>query len=301
MIEGDSIRMPLQMADGMDLRLAKTVISKRSTGPYKDAADLVGRMFNYKGESYKYPESMPSNLFSGKMPGYNFVLPAFSPRGLFTKKDLDEFSSKIRACMLCELGGFSRKIVPIEFGGSNVLVVGEAPGRDEVRRGRPFVGPSGKLVDEVLSKYGVSGKRLSWSNVCHCRMPFGLKGLPPPIPKVRSDELAVGCPWLEQELVMLKPPLVLAVGKKAWERLGGEDSITKANGTVVEIGGTKIVACIHPAFVLRDVNRRADFETAIEKFCDLYRSLFPDEPKSDDRRLPDEASVTARFRQLMGE
>lgn len=297
-IEDDSIRMPLQMADGMDLRLAKTVIAKRAKTPYKDAADLVSRLYNYKGEAYKYPESMPSNLFSGKMPGYNFVLPAFSPRGMFLKKELDAFIVKERGCTLCRLGGYSKK-VPIDFGGSNVMVVGEAPGRDEVRRGRPFVGASGQLVDGALAKYGVSGKRLSWSNTCHCMPPKSKNGLPAAMTSDEIEPLLIGCPLLEEELAMLKPPLILAVGKRAWTRLGGEGTITKANGNVIEVAGTKIVACLHPAFVLRDISRRPDFDAAIEKFCDLYRSLFPDEQPSDERRVPDEIPMWVRARQLL--
>ena len=114
-----------------------------------------------------------------------------------------------------------------------------------------------------------------------------------------ADEHAAACPWIDDEIKFLKPPLILAVGKKAWARLvNPRDSITKVNATVSVVDGTKIVACLHPAFVMRDDTRRPDFEAAIEKFAGLCKILYPDD--SPERRLPEEISMSVRARAILG-
>jgi DNA polymerase III subunit alpha len=302
-IEGNAIIMPLTMADGMDLRLAKLVMKKRvellsgKPLPYRDEDDMHKRL-----AGYKYPEYMVTSLFSGLMPGQNFAREAFNPRGIYTKTDLDEFTKKEGFCTLCP---FSKKdickygVVPIEFGATNVMVVGEAPGWEESKKHRPFVGASGRMLDSVFMRFGVNSKKLTWTNVSHCQPPF-LKGtVGEAMTRSEAERHAAECPWLDDEIKMLRPPLILAVGKKAWSRLVDKrESITKANATVRDVNGTKVVGCLHPAFVMRDESRKADFETAIQKFAELYKILYPNE--TPERRLPEEISMAVKARSILG-
>lgn len=301
-IEEKSIVMPLTMADGMDLRLAKLIMRKRldSAGkdhPYKDEDDMRKRL-----HGYKYPEYMIPSLFSGHMPGQNFAREAFNPRGIYTKADLEGFVKNEGLCTLCP---FSKKdvckygVVPIEFGQTNVMVVGEAPGWEESKKHRPFVGASGRMLDSVFMKYGVNSKRLSWTNVSHCQPPFIKGGAGEVMSRADAEKYAAECPWLDDEIKFLKPPLILAVGKKAWSRLVDKrESITKANATVRDVNGTKVVGCLHPAFVMRDESRKADFEAAIQKFAELYKILHPDD--TPERRLPEEVSMAVKARSILG-
>jgi uracil-DNA glycosylase family 4 len=295
--DGNTILMPLQMADGVDLRIAKLILTKRGTKPFVDEEDVKKRLVGYK-----YPDHMIKSLFSGRMPGQNFVYDTFNPRGIFTKKDLDEFVKTEACCNKCP---FAQKeicqhgVVPIEFGTSNIMVVGEAPGWDESKKHRPFVGPSGHMLEGAFLKHGVNPKRLSWTNVSHCKPPFIAQGADQPMTRAKADEYAAACPWLDDEIKFLKPPLILAVGKKAWGRLvSTRDSITKVNATVRDVNGTKIVGCLHPAFVMRDDNRRPDFEAAIEKFAELCKILYPDD--TPERRLPEEVSMAVKARAILG-
>lgn len=293
-IEGDAIRMPLTQVEGVDLRIAKLIMRFRGYEPYKDADDLATRL-----KKYKFQKTMPANLFSGKMPGYNFTYEVHSPHGLYLKKDLEAFRENEKGCTKCELRGHCKKVVPIEFGKTNVMIMGEAPGKDEDRAGRPFVGRSGKLVDQTLHGLGVSGLDLTWSNAAHCAPPFVPKGVEGPLKTTRIEELSMACPWVEEELKYLRPPLILALGKRAWERLGGQGKIMKVNGTVQEINGTKVVACLHPAFILRDPNRFPDFKAAFEKFVSLYRSIVPATDEPVERRIPDEPVIKDRFQTFL--
>lgn len=294
-LEGNDIRMPITQVSGMDLRLAKIVIRERELkGPFRDMEDFSKRL-----SGYRYPDRLPEHLFSGKMPGYYFQQPAFDPYGIYTKRELEDLVRRERMCVQCELSKTPGcRAVPVEFGHSNVLVVGEAPGREENRKGRPFVGMSGRLLDETLFKFGVSGKKLTWTNVCHCQPPF--LGKDQGSSRSKIEELSRSCIWLGEELKLLKPPLILAVGKRAWECLGGTGPITKSNGHIIDVNGSKIVACLHPAFVLRDRSRLPDFESAVEKFCDLYKSIYPVDQDRVERRLPEEYDIRIRAREIFG-
>lgn len=294
--DGNTILMPMQMADGVDLRIAKLILTKRGTKPYADEEDMKTRLGRYK-----YPDHMIESLFSGRMPGQNFVYAAVNPKGIFTKRDLDEFVKTEACCTKCP---FAQKeicqhgVVPIEFGTSNIMVVGESPGWDESKKHRPFVGPSGRMLDNAFFKCGINSKRLSWTNVSHCKPPFIAQGADQPMTRAKADEYAAACPWIDDEIKFLKPPLILAVGKKAWARLvSPRDSITKVNATVRDMNGVKIVGCLHPAFVMRDDNRRADFDAAIEKFAELYKVLYPKDVA--ERRLPEEVSMAVKARAIL--
>jgi len=297
-IEKDGIRMPLVKVPGIDLRIAKLIIGKRSANGYPTEDDLRIRL-----SGYKYSEAIIPALFSGKLPGYHFRRELFTPTGKYPRKELDDLASRERMCSQCPLGKTSKKIVSIEYGKTNIMIVGESPGKEEIRRGRPLVGPSGKFLDGALDHAGLSGKDFTYTNVCHCLPPFISGENKEAIKKTEVDDLVMKCPWIEEEMAKMEPPLVLAIGKKAWNRLGGQGTIMKANATVEEINGTKVVACLHPAFVLRDRSRTPDFDRAVEKFADLVKNLVPKDQltPSDIRRLEPELPTYLRARQMMRE
>ena len=296
-IEKEGIRMPLNKVPGIDLRIAKLIIAKRGSNEYSTEDDLRIRL-----SRYRYSEAIIPALFSGKLPSYHFRRELFTPAGKYPRKELDDLAARERMCSQCPLGKTSKKIVPIEFGKTNIMIVGESPGREEVRRGRPLVGPSGKFLDGAFEHAGLSGKDFTYTNICHCQPPFMSKDEKADVKKEIEDQV-MKCPWIEEEMAKMEPPLVLAIGKKAWNRLGGQGTIMKANATVEEINGAKIVACLHPAFVLRDRSRTPDFDRAVEKFADLVKNLVPKDQlaPSDVRRLEPEVPLYIRARQMLNE
>jgi DNA polymerase-3 subunit alpha len=291
-VENDplGIRMPITMLADMNLRIAKIIIGRR---PFANETQ-----FTVKMTGIKYPPKMTKDLFSQRMPDHNFALPMVAPVELFPKKKLEEFRDETKECDKCQLRGTCKRPVAMEIGKTNIMVVGEAPGRDEDRAGRPFVGKSGRLVDDTFVKYGISGADLTWTNTCHCAPPFIPDDAPAGgLKKSEVEKLSMSCPWVHREIEMLKPPLIIAFGKRAWNALGGDGSIVKANGTILEKNGIKIMACIHPAYVMRDQEHKMpEFERTIKRFAKLYRTLVPTAPKEAVKRLPDPPSIAEMAR-----
>jgi len=268
-IETEGIRPPLTAIDAIDLRVAKSVLIRRRDGPFKDSSDFVRRM-----GKIKYLPAIIPLLFDGVMVDAGFTLPLDTKPAAKIPKD---FIQEIRGCDKCALRASCRAPVPPEIGKTNVLIVGEAPGYEENKRGRPFVGRSGELIFGLLYENGVEREDVTITNATHCfpcsRDENGrVHGLKDGDPSKAEGELV--CDWVHKEIERLKPPLILAVGRKAWQKLGQKTPITKSNGKVITLpNGSKVVASIHPAHVLRDPHVRPELERALRKFAKLYHVL----------------------------
>jgi len=251
-VEGDCLRAPLQMLPGADLRIAKAILKRRQDkGEFKNTEDFRKRM-----GKIKYPEEIGFLGFEERS-AYQFLAPVENPG-----KEGEKIRQEVRECERCELRATCRSPVPPEYGKTNVLIVGESPGKWEDRHGRPFIGRSGKLLSGVLERLGIDRKDVSWTNALSCQPPY-TEGEP------TWEDV---CPWVGEQVGRLRPPLVLAVGRRAWQRLGGVGGILKANATTKE-GLPLVVACVHPAAVLRDAALLPELERACRKFARLYKEL----------------------------
>jgi DNA polymerase len=149
-------------------------------------------------------------------------------------------------CTRCRLHESRRSVV---FGVGNpladVVVVGEAPGQEEDRRGEPFVGPAGKLLDLLLMAVGLPRHEVYICNVLKCRPPNNRNPLPD------EAELCTTT-FLDPQLDAIRPRVILAVGKFAAQALlGSDDPIGRLRGRVHTHRGTPLVVSYHPAFLLR--------------------------------------------------
>jgi DNA polymerase len=136
----------------------------------------------------------------------------------------------------------------VVFGEGNaaaeVVIVGEAPGREEDRTGRPFVGPAGKLLDLLLLSAGFPREEVYICNVLKCR--------PPDNRDPARDEVEACSAHLRRQLDAIRPTVLLAVGKFAAQILAGSDAnIGALRGGVHEYHGIPLVVSYHPAFLLR--------------------------------------------------
>jgi len=127
-------------------------------------------------------------------------------------------------------------------GEPTVMLVGEAPGRQEIIEGEPFVGDSGQLLRTALKKAKVPG-RIYLTNVCRERV------------KPTAEHIKKWMPKLEEEILQVNPDVIGAVGKVALKALTGETSITKALGRIMKIGKYTVVPMLHPAAVLHSDGR----------------------------------------------
>lgn len=129
---------------------------------------------------------------------------------------------------------------------AKLAVVGEAPGGDEVTNGRPFMGATGKIVRTLLEKAGVHPDEAYMTNVVKVRPPANDLGLLRTIGHTIEEFI----PQLRQELQILKPNAILAVGELALHTLTGERGITKHRGSIFKTGYGKVIASLHPASLL---------------------------------------------------
>ena len=158
----------------------------------------------------------------------------------------DELARAMTGCTRCpELAATRTKVVPgTRPAGARLLLVGEAPGREEDETGRPFVGRSGRLLDEVLAASGIDRARVAVTNTLKCRPP----GNRPP----RRAEVASCRDWLSQQIDVLDPALVVALGGSATTWFFGPGARLGAmRGRVHDWQGRRLLVTYHPSAAIR--------------------------------------------------
>jgi len=161
-------------------------------------------------------------------------------KSMVTKK-LEALDAKIRVCVACPLHKSRTLAVPGE-GKSNaqVMIIGEAPGRSEDQTGRPFVGSSGKFLDEVMEGTGFDRSDFFITNICKCRPPSNRT------PKVGEIETCTSL-YLFNQISLIAPQLIMLLGGVAVRKLLGLKTVEQARGRIVEHEGRKFLATYHPA------------------------------------------------------
>jgi uracil-DNA glycosylase len=129
-----------------------------------------------------------------------------------------------------------------------VMFVGEAPGAKEDESGRPFVGGAGKLLDRLLEEAGLERADVFITNV--------VKARPPGNRDPKADEVAHHLPWLEAQLDVIRPKLLVPLGRHALVRFAPDAKITQAHGRVLERDGRTLFPMFHPAAALRNPQLR---------------------------------------------
>jgi uracil-DNA glycosylase len=163
-----------------------------------------------------------------------------------------ELKEAVRVCTAC---GLCRQRKQAVFGVGNEsapwLFVGEGPGAEEDEQGEPFVGQAGKLLDSMLAAIGIRrGREAYIANVVKCRPP----GNRTPTP----EEAATCAPFLDRQIDLIGPKLIVALGKTAAMRLlKTEASLASLRGRVHDYRGIPLVVTYHPAYLLRSLPEKA--------------------------------------------
>jgi len=178
--------------------------------------------------------------------------PATAPANLPHSADLLDLNKEILTCTRCQLHKTrTQAVCGAGAVGADILVVGEAPGADEDRQGEPFVGKAGLLLTEMLRAIGRERNTVFIANVLKCR--------PPQNRDPAAGEVASCMPFLERQISLINPQLMLVVGRIAAQSLLRVDTpIGKLRGRVHEYGERKIplVVTYHPAFLLRSPGQK---------------------------------------------
>jgi uracil-DNA glycosylase family 4 len=159
----------------------------------------------------------------------------------------DAVAAEVAGCIKCELHLCrTRTVFGVGDRQAKWLVVGEAPGADEDQQGEPFVGRAGGLLNAMLRGIGLAREQVFIANVLKCR--------PPNNRDPKPDEVAHCLPYLERQIALLRPSIMLAVGRIAAQNLlATETPIGKLRGHVHAFGSARIplVVTYHPAYLLR--------------------------------------------------
>ncbi len=160
--------------------------------------------------------------------------------------DLAGLALAMEGCARCRLCEQRRTIV---FGEGSaraaVVFIGEAPGADEDRSGRPFVGQAGQLLDEMIFALGFRREEVYIGNVVKCRPPGNRDPQP--------DEMAACSEFLDRQIELIGPRVIVALGRIAARRLTGSDKPMAAlRGRWTTYRGTPLMAVFHPAYLLRN-------------------------------------------------
>jgi len=172
---------------------------------------------------------------------------------------LAELAVEASTCTRCPLAAGRTQVV---FGtgdpDADLLFVGEGPGAEEDRQGLPFVGRSGQLLDRLmLEELGLTRDRVYIANVVKCRPPDNRDPLP--------DEIASCRPYLERQIELIAPKVIVTLGKFAGQLLlDSKVGITKLRGQEYPFGDAVLIPTLHPAYALRGggeplAQMRADF------------------------------------------
>lgn len=158
----------------------------------------------------------------------------------------NEFENECRSCRECGLCETVTNVV-IYRGNRQapLMVVGEAPGANEDMQGKPFVGRSGQLLQNLLASYGFTDNDYHICNICKCR--------PPENRRPKPDEIAACKKLLAKQFMLVKPKVVLLCGSTAYEAFYGvKPKMGDVRGTFIEKNGYYIMTTFHPAFALRN-------------------------------------------------
>ena len=170
---------------------------------------------------------------------------------------LEALATQIRSCVQCPLHASRTKAVPGEGAPSaRVMLIGEAPGREEDQRGQPFVGAAGRFLDQMLAGSGVNRSDLFITNTVKCRPENNRP------PRKREVDTCTSL-YLFEQIELINPALIMLLGSVATKKLLGVNSVNEVRGRVIEHNNRKYLAGYHPAasFYREDMaeNIRQDF------------------------------------------
>lgn len=163
---------------------------------------------------------------------------------------LEKIASEVIGCPLCKLSRSRINAVPGEGQlSSKIILIGEAPGKNEDEQGKPFVGAAGRVLNQALEKADIKRDEVFITNVVKCRPPGNR------VPE--NDERSICRQYLYREISLIAPKIICILGSTAYSSILGGKSITKNRGKIVERNGLKYFLTIHPAAAIYNKELRS--------------------------------------------
>ena len=162
---------------------------------------------------------------------------------------LTELYKEIALCQQCEIAKFRNNVVPGEGAeNADILFIGEAPGWHEDQQGRPFVGPAGQFLDELLASINLDREKIYIANVIKCRPTGNRDPLTVEINNCRG--------WLDRQLEIISPKMIVTLGRFSMSMYFPGKSISRIHGTAMKKDGVTYFAMYHPAAALHQQSLR---------------------------------------------
>jgi uracil-DNA glycosylase len=190
---------------------------------------------------------------------------------------LSDLYKEIANCRRCELARQRTKVVPGEGAeDATIAFIGEAPGWHEDQQGRPFVGPAGQFLDELLASIGLKRQQVYICNVLKCRPPGNRDPQPMEIKTCQE--------WLDRQLRMLHPKMIVTLGRYSMARYFPGETISKIHGKARKDGDLIYFAMYHPAAALHQQKLRETIQADMLKIPALLaESQKAPEPNTADK------------------
>ena len=185
----------------------------------------------------------------------------------------NDIESMICSCGRCALGQTRKNAVPGKGShAAQIMLVAEAPGKQEDLQGIPFVGPAGKVLDILLTSAGLSRKDVFITNIVKCHPPGNRDPLP--------EEQEACMQYLRAETALLHPPVIVCLGRIAAQKLiAPHFKITREHGMWIHRKGYWMTAVYHPSAILRDPAKledaKRDFQSIVAKVQEIEESKYP--------------------------
>ncbi len=201
------------------------------------------------------------------------------------EETLAQIAAETRDCVKCDLHVGTKNPVPGEGDPhAEVMFIGEAPGYREDQQGRPFVGPAGQFLNELLATVGLDRKTVFIANVVKHRPPDNRDPLP--------EEMAACADYLDRQIAAINPKVIVTLGRYSMAKFFPGAKISSIHGQAKKIGGRIVVAMFHPAAALHQQSLRQtvvdDFTHAIPAALAEASRMEPAKPEDDDDAPPEQ-------------
>jgi uracil-DNA glycosylase family 4 len=203
-------------------------------------------------------------------------------------EELARIAAEVNVCTLCKLHHGTIKAVPGEGpADAKIMFIGEAPGFNEDRQGRPFVGAAGKFLEELLALAGLRRGDVFIANV--------VKHRPPNNRDPEPDEIAACAGYLERQIAAINPRVIVTLGRFSMSRWFQGEKISRIHGQPKQVGGRLIVPMMHPAAALHQPQNRplieADFRRLPEFLAQAERQAATAAPPESEDPSPEQLSM----------
>jgi len=179
---------------------------------------------------------------------------------------LSELNEEIGRCQRCEIAKYRTKAVPGEGPeDAEIMFIGEAPGWHEDQQGRPFVGPAGQYLEQLLASIGLKRQQVYIANVIKCRPTANRDPLPTEIQNCQK--------WLERQIELLHPKMIVTLGRYSMAKFFPGKSISKIHGTAQRRDNIIYYAMYHPAAALHQQSLRQAIEADMLKIPALLTEV----------------------------